>query len=109
MEPPDVLMELEKLARRVGIRVRHEPFDPRVIEGKGGLCWVHGHPIVMLDAGAPVLDKIGVLAAALARFDIEALYVPAVLRQRIDQRRPSHASASLRMAPTRRSTSDGAR
>ncbi|WP_394826934.1 hypothetical protein [Pendulispora albinea] len=91
MTPNEVLLELEKLARRIGIRVRHEPFEPRVIEGKGGLCWVHGRPIVMIDAGAPVLDKIGVLAAALARFDIEALYVPPVLRQRIDQRRQALA------------------
>jgi len=76
-----VLRELEKLARRLGIRVRHEPFDPRVIEGKGGLCWVHGRPMVMLDGGAPILDKIGVLAEALARFDIVPLYLPPAMRR----------------------------
>ena len=84
-----MLRELEKLARRLGIIVRHEPFDPRVIEGKGGFCRVYGRPVVMLDAGAPVLDKIGVLAEALARFDIEAIYVPPVLRHRIERRRVS--------------------
>ena len=96
--PNEVLRELETLARKAGISVRHEPFDPKVIEGKGGLCWFHGNPIVMLDAGAPVLDKIGVLADALARFDIKAMYVPpalqptAPLRKAVMRRPPRPAS-----------------
>jgi hypothetical protein len=79
----DVLRELEKLARRLGVAVRFEAFDPTVIEGKGGLCWIRGTPTVVVDGGAPLLDKIGVLADALRVFDIEALYVPPLLRQRL--------------------------
>jgi hypothetical protein len=79
----DVLRELDKLARRLGVAVRFETFDVRVIEGKGGLCWIRGNPTVVIDGGAPLLDKIAVLADALRVFDIEALYVPPVLRQRL--------------------------
>ena len=91
--PAEVLRELEKLAGRLGIQVRHEPFDVRVIEGKGGLCWVRGVTTVMLDAGAPTIDKVGVLAEALSYFDIQALYVPPLLRQRIALRKKARRSA----------------
>lgn len=90
--PAEVLRELEKLARLLGIQVRHEPFDPRVIEGKGGLCWVRNVPTVMLDAGAPLIDKVGVLAEALSHFDVEALYVPPLLRQRIALRKKARSA-----------------
>jgi hypothetical protein len=82
----EVLRELEKLAQRLGVAVRFESFDVRVIEGKGGLCWIRGVPTVLLDSGASLLDKIGVLADALRVFDIEAIYVPPVLRQRLTRR-----------------------
>jgi hypothetical protein len=85
--PADILRELEKLAARVGIQVRAEPFDLRVIEGRGGLCWLKGEPLVVMDAGLPVVDKIGVLAEALAAFDLEALYIPPIVRARIETRR----------------------
>jgi hypothetical protein len=90
--PAEVLRELEKLAGRLGIKVRHEPFDARVIEGKGGLCWVRGVATVMLDGGAPAIDKIGVLAEALSYFDVEALYVPPILRHRIALRRRARSA-----------------
>ena len=83
MTPAEVLRELEKLAARLGIVVRFEPFDPRVIDGRGGLCWLHGNPMVVVEAKLPVLDKIGVLAEALSTFDVEAIYLPPALRQRL--------------------------
>lgn len=79
--------ELLRLAERIGLEVRSEPFDLKVIAGKGGLCWLRGEPVVVMDAGLPVLDKIGVLARALAALDLEAIYVPPFLRARIARAR----------------------
>ena len=45
-----------------------------------------------MDARLPLLDKIGVLADALAAFDLEAIYVPPFLRAKIRARRKRHAS-----------------
>ena len=81
MDPEDVLRELEALAGRLGVLVRFEPFDLAL--GKGGLCRLRGRPLIVIDAGLPLLDRIAVLAQALARFDLEAVYLPPFLRARI--------------------------
>ncbi len=83
MAPHDVLRELCALSARLGVVVRIERFDPRILEGRGGLCWLRGVPTVLVDEALPLYDKIGVLVAALSVFDIEALYVPPALRQRL--------------------------
>jgi hypothetical protein len=77
-----MLRELERLARRMGIAVRFEAFDPRATR-RGGLCRLRGTPLVLVDAHATTLDKVGVLCEALARFDVEVLYVPPLLRARM--------------------------
>jgi len=79
--PARVLHELEALAARIGLSVRAEPFGGGLLSGRGGLCWVRGRPIVVMDASLPVADRIAVLAGALARF--EAVYVPPLVRARI--------------------------
>lgn len=90
-----MLAELEKQARRLGVAVRFETFDLRVLEGRGGLCWLRGRPVVVMDVGMPVVDKVGVLAAALARFDVESLCVPPLLRRRVQGKgRPKTSTPS---------------
>jgi hypothetical protein len=84
--PSEILRQLHRLARRAGLEVREEAFDLKVIEGKGGLCRLRGKPVVVMDVGLPVVDKIGVLADALATFGIEPLYVPPLLRARASAR-----------------------
>ncbi len=93
MAPPDILRALEALAARIGVAVRSEQFDLSVIEGRGGLCRLRGEPVVVMDARLPIIDKIGVLAAALAAFDLEAIYVPPLLRASINRRRRGNARA----------------
>ncbi len=87
VSPERILRELIALAARMGIEVRSEPFDLQVIEGKGGLCRVHGQSLVIMDAGLPILDRIGVIAEALSHYDIEAIYVPPALRASIERRK----------------------
>lgn len=43
--------------------------------------------MVVIDQGLPLLDKIGVLARALAYFDIQAIYLPPSLRVRLETER----------------------
>lgn len=86
MNPREILDELEKLAGRLGVVVRYEPFDAKA-RRRGGFCRVHGSPFIVVDGGLPLLDKIGILSEALAMFDLEAIYLPPVLRTRLDKKR----------------------
>ncbi len=87
MTPPQILAELEKLAKRFGVAVRFEAFDPKSL-GKGGLCRLRGEPFIVIDARLPLLDKIAILSEALSTFDLEVIYLPPVLRTRLEARRP---------------------
>jgi hypothetical protein len=84
MAPDQMLRELERLAERLGIVVRFDAFDPRS-SLKGGFCRLRGVPLVVLDAHAPTVEKIGVLCDALSRFDVEFFAVPPVLRAKLSR------------------------
>jgi hypothetical protein len=85
--PERLLSELESLAARLGIAVRPEPFGRGLLEGRGGLCWVDGKPLVVMDASLRVLDRVAVLAKALAEFDLSAVTLDPALEARIDAAR----------------------
>ena len=83
--PGEILSELEKLALRIGVTVRFEPFKSRSerAAAKGGLCRLRGTPLIVIDTALPLMDKIGILSEALSAFDLEAIYLPAILRTRV--------------------------
>lgn len=85
--PGRVLAELEALAARLGVAVRAEPFGKGVLGGRGGLCWVDGRPLVVMDAKLAVLERVAVLAAALGAFDLGVLSVEPLIRERIEEAR----------------------
>lgn len=82
-----VLAELEALAARLGVAVRAEPFGKGVLRGRGGLCWVDGKALVVMDEGLGREERIGVLAEALARFDLGSVTVAEAVRERIEAAR----------------------
>jgi hypothetical protein len=84
--PDQMLRELSRAAQRMGVEVRFEPFGPRALR-PGGLCTLYGHSLVLVDENAPVVDQVAVLCEALAAFDIEVIYVPPLLRARIQRGR----------------------
>jgi hypothetical protein len=95
-----VLAELEALAARLGVNVRAEPFGRGVLERRGGLCWVDGRPLVVMDEKLAVPDRIGVLAGALGQFDLDGVSVLPLVRERIEEahtgkkRRPKRLKVS---------------
>jgi hypothetical protein len=82
-----LLGELEALASRLGVAVRIEDFPGELLHGRGGLCWLHGRPVVLMDASLSVADRILTLASALSRFDLDAVYVPPLVRARVESTR----------------------
>jgi hypothetical protein len=100
--PAHVLAELEALAARMGIAVRAEPFGSGLLQGRGGLCWVHGKPLVVMDASMGMPDRIAVLAGALARFDLGGLHVAPAVREIIEAAREGRKGGIAAAARKRR-------
>jgi hypothetical protein len=84
----------------VGVVVRTEAFRGELLEGKGGLCWVRGAPLVVMDAGLALIDRIGVLAGALAHFEIDKVYVAPAIRQIIEIVREEGSAGRVRASPS---------
>jgi hypothetical protein len=95
MELERLLAELERAAERLGVPVRTEPFDPGLAEGRRprtGLCTVKGARLILVDARAPLPDRVAILAASLAALDHEALFLAPVVRATIAAYRPTTVS-----------------
>lgn len=89
MDPARLFDELVRAAERVGVTVRVEPFDPTLTEWRrygGGLCTVHGRRVILVDASTPLADRIATVAASLAEIDLEAVFVPPLVRATIAAR-----------------------
>ena len=97
--PGRVLAELEALAARLGVAVRAEPFDKRVLGGRGGLCWVDGKPLVVMDAKLTVPERIAVLAGALGKLDLEVGTIAPPIRECIEAARRGKKRRAPRKHP----------
>jgi hypothetical protein len=86
-----LLSELETLATRLSIVIRVESFGGGTLEGRGGLCWVHGKPVVMMDSSLSVPERIAMLTAALATFELGGVYVPPLVRACIEDQIPNRS------------------
>ena len=83
MSPEDQLHHLERLAERLGIKVRYESFDPQAMGARGGLCRVYEKRVFVADESLPTIDRVTLLAHAISSMEVEAMYVPPILRRKL--------------------------
>ncbi len=87
MDAPSLERALLDVASRAGVRVRREPFDPRAfpdVDRRGGLCFVDGAPLILVDARLDPVERVAILVDALSRFDTDALTMAPALRDRLE-------------------------
>lgn len=87
MELARLFDELKSAAERAGLKVRVEPFDPTLSDvrmPRGGLCTLHGERVILVDENLPFPERIATMANALARVDLEHLYLPPIVRKIIE-------------------------
>ena len=86
MELTRLFEELTDAARKIGIAVRSEPFAAAFPDGRslrGGLCTVRGQRVIVVDATAPLPDRIAVVASSLAKVDLEGVDLAPIVRATI--------------------------
>jgi hypothetical protein len=78
MKVADQLAALESVAEKKKIKVSYESIGGEL--GAGGLCKVKGEHRVIVDKRATDGEKVTVLATALARFELDDVFMPEELR-----------------------------
>jgi hypothetical protein len=78
---------LERLIGNLGVEVRYESMTERPGASAGGLCRLRTQRLVLIDAGAPAVEQVGVLLDALGQLDLEAMFVPPLVRLLLARRR----------------------
>jgi len=76
-----LLDQLEELAGRLRIKVRYENLNLEESSGVGGLCRLKGEYVLIIQAQAPLKEKIQVLTEVLKRFSLGDLYIRPVIRE----------------------------
>ena len=83
MDDEALVHEFLRAADRLGVPVRIEPFETAAVGG-GGLCTLRGEPLILLDAHAPLWDRVRALADALAALESEHVYLVPEARELVD-------------------------
>lgn len=83
MKADEMLRELEGVAAKKNIKVTYENMSGEL--GAGGLCKVKGEHRVIVDRRATDGEKVNVLAAALAKFPLDDVFMSEKTRQMIEK------------------------
>ncbi len=81
MDDNTILIQLEELADRLGIKIRYEPLPLDVSVHLGGFCRIKGEDFVIINKRATVREKIHVLVNALKQRDLSEIYIVPSLRK----------------------------
>jgi hypothetical protein len=86
MDEQLIISQLEELAESFGLQIRYEPMhqDEESIKLVGGLCWLKGENVLIINSRATVRDKIEAFVQALRHFDLEGIYMKPAIRELLD-------------------------
>ncbi len=79
-----VLSQLEGLAEKLGIAIRHDRVIRDELSGRGGLCRIYGKHVLFIDSQATTKEKIGVTIEALKQFDPGDIHVMPLIRDLLE-------------------------
>jgi hypothetical protein len=81
MTRDELLTQLEELAGRLNIKVRHESLKNEDPSTFGGYCRSEDQHMIIFHSKASVDRRIEIFTEALRRFEIDDLYVKPELRE----------------------------
>jgi hypothetical protein len=93
MNDQNLFDELLRAAENLGVAVRIEPFETPAIGG-GGRCVFRGEPLVLIDAYAPLRDRIGTLARALSELETDTVFMVPEAREVVEAMRGARSRPS---------------
>jgi len=83
MTQEELLIQLEELAARLDIQVRHESVKSEDPATFGGYCRVGQRHTIIVHSRASTRRKIDIFTGALKRFNVDDLYLRPALRDHL--------------------------
>ncbi len=87
MQEHVLLRLLEALAEQLQIPVSYADLSTEELAGRGGLCVLHGERRIIIERTLGVRQKERLLAAGLAQFDLEGIFILPAVRQALEAAR----------------------
>jgi hypothetical protein len=90
-----LLSLLEGLAGQLQIPVGYVDLATEELPGRGGLCVLRGERRIIIERTLDTREKARLLAAGLAQFDLEGIYLLPAVRQALEEaKRSDHPDVS---------------
>ncbi len=89
MQDDGLLIALEGLAERLQIPVAYAALATEELPGRGGMCVVRGDRRIIIEQSLTTREKVRLLAAGLAQFDLADVFLLPAVRDAIERARPA--------------------
>ncbi|MGH7320407.1 MAG: hypothetical protein ACRELA_12385 [Candidatus Rokuibacteriota bacterium] len=83
MNEQNLFDELRRAAETLGVAVRVEPFETAATAG-GGRCVFQGKHLILIDAHAPLPNRIVILAQALSDLEYDTIFMVPEAREVVE-------------------------
>lgn len=87
MKPEQIYQHLLDVAEKVQVTVSEENLRRTGVKAKSGLCRIHGKDMYIMDKRATIRAKVSLLAACLAHWHLDDIYIVPTVREIIQKHR----------------------
>jgi len=95
MQDEGLLTALEGLAEQLQIPVAYAALATEELSGRGGMCVIHGERRIIIERSLTTREKARLLAAGLAQFDFEDVFLLPAVRDAIERARQASPTSSI--------------
>jgi hypothetical protein len=95
MQDEGLLTALEGLAEQLQIPVTYAALATEELPGRGGMCVIHGERRIIIERSLTTREKARLLAAGLAQFDFEDVFLLPAVRDAIERARQASPTSSV--------------
>ena len=83
LQDEQILEALEEVAERLSIKVHYERMKAFEFRVQDGQCKLKGELKIYIDSRHSTKDKVSILAQELGKFNLENIYIPPLLREKV--------------------------
>jgi len=94
MQDEGLLIALQELAEQLQIPVTYAALATEELPGRGGMCVIHGERRIIIEQSLTPREKARLLAAGLAQFDFEDVFLLPAVREAIERARRASPTSS---------------